>query len=78
MVVRRHVKDNLDCLTDQDCLLSPSHQNFTCARSPEAQSLEGAYLYMDRNFGRWVKSGKAVGQSFIEKTQGARESVRTH
>ena len=50
-----------------ECTLCPNPQNFTCARSPEAQSLEGTYLYLDKNSGWWVRSGKAVGRSFVER-----------
>ena len=67
MTICCHVKDNLDCLTDQDSLLSPDTQNFPCTHSQEAQSLEGAYLYLDKNSRWWVRSGKAIGRSFVER-----------
>ena len=64
MTIHHHVKDNLDCLTDQDSLLSPDTQNFTCTHSQEAQSLEGVYLYMDKNSGWWGEKREGCWAEF--------------
>jgi hypothetical protein len=62
MILFSHVKEDLECLDATDSLLAPV-RNFLLATNAEAQ-LEGAYLYEDKNRGKWVRSGKVIGRSF--------------
>jgi hypothetical protein len=62
MILFSHVKEDLECLDATDSLLAPIG-NFLLATNAESQ-LEGAYLYADKNRGKWVRSGKVIGRSF--------------
>ena len=63
MVLFGHVKEDIYCLSEMSCLLSPSPNNFLLCTNAEAD-LQGCYLYRDTNDNVWVQSGKATGKSF--------------
>eukprot|EP00978_Attheya_sp_CCMP212_P020206 scaffold57540_cov75-Attheya_sp.AAC.2 len=65
MVALNHVKFDLTCLGENDCLLSIQN-NFRLASNSEGD-LEGCYLYFDRNRSVWVRSGKVTGRSFTTR-----------
>jgi GT2 family glycosyltransferase len=62
MILFNHVKEDLKCLDATDSLLAPI-SNFLLATNAEAQ-LEEAYLYKDKNRGKWVRSGKVIGRTY--------------
>ena len=63
MVLFRHIKDDIGCLDDTQCLLACTH-TFLDARKTTEKKLEGCYLYFDLNTGQWIRSGKAIGSNF--------------
>lgn len=65
MVLANHVKGNLKCLQESDCLLATNTNNFLpCSSFPRRQ---GAYLFYDNNRGLFIRSGKVTGQVFEER-----------
>jgi hypothetical protein len=62
VILFNHVKEDLKSLDATDSLLAPI-SNFLLATNAEAQ-LEGAYLYEDKNRGKWVRSGKVIGRTY--------------
>ncbi len=62
MILSNHVKDEIRCITDADCLLqSNTHNFYQCLQFP---SREGAYLYFDLNKGCFIRSGNVSGRGF--------------
>jgi hypothetical protein len=67
MVMFQHVKDDLVCLDDNQCLLSSPEglpQRFRLAR---AQPEDGVYLYYDTNARKWVRGGMVAARPFVER-----------
>jgi hypothetical protein len=62
MVLSNHIKNNIKCIQDGDCILAPNTHNFY--QCPQFPNREGAYLYFDSNKGCFVRSGKASHQGF--------------
>jgi len=62
MILAKHLKLDLKCLGESECLLSRnSNQFIPCLAFPRR---EGAYLYFDVNRGVFIRSGKVVRLSF--------------
>jgi hypothetical protein len=62
MILSKHLKLDLKCLGESECLLSSnSNQFIPCLAFPRR---EGAYLYFDVNRGVFVRSGKVVRRGF--------------
>ena len=55
MIMSRHVQDDLDSFSDEDCFLNTSVA-FQPATNSEAK-LEGNYLYHNEKKGFWIRSG---------------------
>lgn len=52
MVLMDHVKLDLSCLRERDCILAPNtNKFFQCTTYPNRQ---GAYLYFDSNLSAFV------------------------
>ena len=66
MVLSLHVKDDLECLDKQPCLLATMF-SFTMVSELENESLQGAYLYCDLNDSKWIQSGKATAGGLISQ-----------
>ena len=65
MAMQQHLKENLRCLSEDDCMLAFDIERFDkCTDHPDRQ---GAYLYYDTNRGVMVRSGKVVGRGFAER-----------
>ncbi len=75
MILSIHVKNEIQCVTDADCLLQPNTHNFyQCLPFP---SREGAYLYFNSNKGCFIRSGKVAGGGFtIRGKEHFKESKR--
>jgi hypothetical protein len=62
MVLSNHVKNDIKCIQDRDCILAQNTHNFyQCLQFPNR---EGAYLYFNSNKGCFVRSGKVTRQGF--------------
>ncbi len=62
MVLSNHIKKDIKCIQDGDCILVPNTHNFyQCSLFPNR---EGAYLYFDSNKGCFVRSGKVTRPVF--------------
>jgi hypothetical protein len=59
MVLFGHVKDDISCIDDTGCLLTnpTTSSNYLLCTNDEA-TLQGCYLYYDKNDGVWRRSGK--------------------
>ncbi len=65
MVLSKHIKMDLSCLSETDSLLATNTNNFfQCTQFPNR---EGAYLYFDRNRGCFVRSGKKTRGGFVSR-----------
>jgi hypothetical protein len=63
MVLSNHIKNEITCIHDGDCILATNTNNFyQCLQFPNH---EGAYLYFDYNKGCFDRSGKVTRQGFI-------------
>ena len=62
MILSKHLKLDLQCLGESECLLSSNANQFIpCLAFPRR---EGAYLYFDINRGVFIRSGKVVRRGF--------------
>ncbi len=62
LVLSNHIKNNIKCIQDGDCILAPNTHNFyQCLQFPNR---EGVYLYFDSNKGCFVRSGKVTCEGF--------------
>ena len=62
MILSKHLKLDLKCLDESECLLSSNVNQFIpCLAFPKQ---EGAYLYFDVNRGVFIRSGKVVRHGF--------------
>ncbi len=62
MILSKHLKLDLKCLGEAECLLSSNANQFIpCLTFPRQ---EGAYLYFDFNRGVFIRSGKVVRCGF--------------
>ena len=62
MILSKHLKLDLKCLGESECLLSSNLNQFIpCLAFPRR---EGAYLYFDVNRGVFIRSGKVVRRGF--------------
>jgi hypothetical protein len=62
MVLSNHIKNDIKCIQDGDCILAPNtHIFYQCSQFPNP---EGVYLYFDSNKGCFVRSGKVTCQGF--------------
>ena len=62
MVMTNHVKDDITCIQEGDCILTSSSSNFIlCLSHPKRQ---GVYGYFDINRGCFVRSGKVTRRGF--------------
>ncbi len=62
MILSKHLKLDLKCLGESECLLSSNANQFIpCLAFPRR---EGAYLHFDYNRGIFIRSGKVVRHSF--------------
>ena len=62
MILSKHLKLDLNCLGESECLLSSNANQFIpCLAFPRR---EGAYLYFDVNRGVFIRSGKVVRRGF--------------
>ena len=62
MILLKHLRLDLKCLGESECLLSSnSNQFIPCLAFPRQ---EGAYLYFDVNRGVFIRSGKVVRHGF--------------
>lgn len=62
MVLVDHVKSDLSCLDETQCLLTHNQNRLLLCQS--FNDYEGAYLYWDTNNGRFIRSGKVCGRGF--------------
>jgi hypothetical protein len=69
MLLLGHVRKDLECTsTKLDLLRNVSDGSyFVRANNQEVESLEGCYLYRDEANGYFVRSGKVIGRSFLER-----------
>ena len=56
-----HVKEDLEIASSNDALLAYRESQFVFVAGDMALG-EGCYLHWDKNLGRWVRSGKVVGE----------------
>ena len=61
-----HVKPDLSCLDHNQCLLA-TPSSFLKATSNSEASMQGCYVYYDKNNEEWIRSGKAVGSNFKKR-----------
>ena len=66
MVLSSHVKEDIDCLDRQSCLLGTIFQ-FKMVSELENNDLQGSYLYHDLNDSKWIRSGKATGRGLLSR-----------
>ena len=66
MVMFGHVKDNISRLNESKCLLVKLSNNFFLMTNAEAD-LWGCYLLWDTVKYKWIRSGKATGDSGIKR-----------
>ena len=75
MTIQGHVIEDLEYLDQSDCLLS-GRENFVRCDAPAAVDREGGYLYRDRNRNWFLRSGKVVGRSFLERDKEHKAGAR--
>ncbi|EJK76050.1 hypothetical protein THAOC_02207, partial [Thalassiosira oceanica] len=74
MVMADHVKEDITCIQEADCILASSSNNFIPCRShPKRQ---GVYGYYDNNRGCFVRSGKSSSRAGSREKQGFFESLQ--
>ncbi|EJK66261.1 hypothetical protein THAOC_12831 [Thalassiosira oceanica] len=65
MVMADHVKEDITCIQEADCILASSSNNFIpCLSHPKRQ---GVYGYYDVNRGCFVRSGKVTRRGFDDR-----------
>jgi hypothetical protein len=65
MLLSNHLKMELKCLGEHDCLLAVNMNQFNL--SGAFPNREGAYLYFNGNRGVFIRSGKVVCRGFKEQ-----------
>ena len=63
MCLFNHIKPDLSCLDNNQCLLAATSAFLRATSNVEAR-MEGCYLYYDLNNEEWIRSGKAIGSNF--------------
>ena len=67
MILSNHLKMDIDCLCDTDCLLATHASTFVPCQDVTSVNRQGAYLYFNTNKGFIVRSGKVVRRGFMKR-----------
>ena len=67
MILSNHLKMDIDCLCDTDCLLATHASTFIPCQDVTSVNRQGAYLYFNTNKGFIVRSGKVVRRGFMKR-----------
>ena len=75
MILLDQVKDDLEALDENECLLkAPTNNRFRLVT--QVMNEDGVYGYWDANNGRWLKDGMVAGRHFwprkIEHVEGSK------